>query len=78
MRETFITAVIKEHCHQRPDKPRHASADDGVPDTAANLLWSMTPVYSPDARKASALLFSANAVFVNDALEKTSRLLIRF
>lgn len=65
MIETFITTVIEDHCHQRPDKPCHTSTDDGVPDTTANSPRSITPVYSHDAHTARSSLFSPNAVFVN-------------
>lgn len=75
MRETFITTVIKDGCHQRPDKPPHTSTGDGVPDTTSDVLRSVTAVHSRAAHKASSLLLSSKAVFVNGALEN-SRLLI--
>jgi len=75
MRETFITTVIKDHCHQRPDRPCHTSTDDGVPAITPASPCSITPVHSHDAHKARNSLFSSDTAFVN--LEN-SRLLICF
>lgn len=77
MRETFITTVIKNHCHQRPDKPCHTSTDDFVPDTTANLPWSITPVYSHNAHKASSSLL-VQMQYLWMVLWKTAGFLISF